>query len=105
MVDIESPTEIKRKVVLGLGNTLQRDDGLGVHALRVLETQLGLPLPDYKGAIELLDGGTLGLNLLPIVEEASHLLILDAVNANQPPGIVIELHREQIPVARCTVER
>jgi hydrogenase maturation protease len=98
MVDIESPTEIKRKVVLGLGNTLQRDDGLGVHALRVLETQLGLPVPDHKGAIELLDGGTLGLNLLPIVEDASHLLILDAVDANQPPGIVIELDREQIPL-------
>jgi hydrogenase maturation protease len=95
MVDKESPSEIKRKVVLGLGNTLQRDDGLGVHALRVLETQLGPLIP---GAIEFLDGGTLGLNLLPIVEEASHLLILDAVDANQPPGIVIELRREQIPL-------
>jgi hydrogenase maturation protease len=56
-------TEIKRKVILGLGNTLNRDEGLGVHALKLLETQLDLP-----AEVEVLDGGTLGLNLLPLVE-------------------------------------
>jgi hydrogenase maturation protease len=86
-------TEIKRKVILGLGNTLNRDEGLGVHALKLLETQLDLP-----AEVEVLDGGTLGLNLLPLVEECSHLLLLDATNAGQPAGTLIELQRDQIPL-------
>lgn len=88
-----------RKVVLGLGNILNRDEGLGVHALKALEARLGSSTSVRTADdLELLDGGTLGLNLLPIVEEASHLLILDAANAGRPPGALIELRREQIPL-------
>jgi len=85
--------EVKRKVVLGLGNLLNRDEGLGVQALKNLGAQLG-----EQSQVELLDGGVLGLNLLMIVEECSHLLILDAVNAGKPAGTVIELRKEQIPL-------
>jgi hydrogenase maturation protease len=83
----------KRKVVLGLGNLLNRDEGLGVQALKVLDAQLG-----PQSGVELLDGGVLGLNLLIIVEECSHLLILDAANAGKPVGTVIELEKNQIPL-------
>jgi hydrogenase maturation protease len=82
-----------RKIVLGLGNTLNRDEGLGVHALLALANRLQLPKD-----VEVVDGGTLGLNLLPLVEEASHLLLLDAVDAGQPPGTVVELRQDQIPL-------
>jgi hydrogenase maturation protease len=82
-----------RKVVLGLGNTLNRDEGVGVHALAPLAVRLG-----QQDEYELLDGGTLGLNLLPIVEQCSHLLVLDAVSAGKAPGTVVELRREQIPL-------
>lgn len=82
-----------RKIVLGLGNTLNKDEGLGVHAVKALETRL-CDLEDW----EFVDGGVLGLNLLPWVEEASHLLILDAVNAQQEPGSMIELKADQIPM-------
>ena len=85
--------ESNRKVVLGLGNTLNRDEGLGVQALKLLDAQLA-----GKSDFELLDGGVLGLNLLMIVEECSHLLILDAVNVGKPAGTVIELSKEQIPL-------
>ena len=85
----------ERKIVFGLGNTLNRDEGLGVHAVKLLEARLrsagdesSLNPPDE---LEFLDGGVLGLNLLPLVEEASHLLILDAVNAHQEPGSLIEM--------------
>ncbi len=97
-----------RIVVLGIGNTLNRDEGVGVHAVRALEAHLTpAPSPDGRssrqerglgGEVEFLDGGTLGLNLLPIVEEASHLLILDAVDAKQAPGTVIELTGDEIPL-------
>ena len=86
-------TETKRKVVLGLGNLLNRDEGLGVQALKSLDAQLGA-----QAQVELLDGGVLGLNLLMIVEECSHLLILDAVNAGRAPGTIVELRKEQIPL-------
>jgi hydrogenase maturation protease len=83
----------QRRVVLGLGNTLNMDEGLGVHALVLLQREIGL-----RTSVEFLDGGTLGLNLLPLVEEASHLLLLDAVNAEGLPGSVVELSKEQIPL-------
>ncbi|MHC1740569.1 MAG: HyaD/HybD family hydrogenase maturation endopeptidase [Anaerolineaceae bacterium] len=85
--------ESNRKVVLGLGNTLNRDEGLGVQALKLLDSRLG-----EQSDFELLDGGVLGLNLLMIVEECSHLLILDAVNIGKPAGSVVELTKEQIPL-------
>jgi hydrogenase maturation protease len=86
-------TEAKRKVVLGLGNLLNKDEGLGVQALKRLDTQLGA-----QSDVELLDGGVLGLNLLMIVEDCSHLLILDAVNVGKPAGTVVELRKDQIPL-------
>jgi len=82
----------KRKVVLGLGNILNRDEGVGVLALdRVRERLAG------RGGVEVLDGGVLGLALLPIVESCSHLLLLDAVSVGKPPGTVVELADEEIP--------
>jgi hydrogenase maturation protease len=82
-----------RKIVLGLGNLLNCDEGLGIHALRALGGQLG-----PQRAVELVDGGVMGLDLLPLVEECSHLLVLDAANAGATPGTLIELEREQIPL-------
>jgi hydrogenase maturation protease len=82
-----------RKVVLGLGNFLNNDEGLGVHAIKALGARLS-----PSCGFELLDGGVLGLNLLMIVEECSHLLILDAVNAGRPGGSIVELKKEQIPL-------
>jgi hydrogenase maturation protease len=86
-------TDAKRKVVMGLGNLLNRDEGLGVQALKLLDAQLG-----NQSDFELLDGGVLGLNLLMIVEECSHLLILDAVNVGKPAGTVVEMRKEEIPL-------
>lgn len=84
---------MNRSIVLGLGNILNRDEGLGVHAVRALEARLG------PGAgVEALDGGTIGLGLLNMVEECEHLLILDAADARREPGALIELRRDEIPL-------
>ncbi|MEW6242509.1 MAG: HyaD/HybD family hydrogenase maturation endopeptidase [Chloroflexota bacterium] len=88
-----------RRIVMGLGNTLNRDEGLGVYAVRALQERLASRAgKGGEGGTEFLDGGVLGLNLLPIVEEASHLLVLDAINARREPGAVIELKRDEIPL-------
>ena len=78
-------------VVLGIGNLLNSDEGVGVHAVQVMQRT-------PRESVQLLDGGTLGLNLLPIVEEATHLLLLDAVDAGQAPGTIVELDRDAIPL-------
>jgi|WetSurMetagenome_2_1015567.scaffolds.fasta_scaffold19862_3 hydrogenase maturation protease len=82
-----------RAVVLGLGNLLNRDEGVGVHALEPLRRRL-----ERTSGIEILDGGVLGLALLPLVESAGSLLVLDAVDARREPGALIELLGEDIPL-------
>ncbi len=81
--------------MLGIGNLLNADEGVGVHAVRALEAELGRPL---SRRWPFLDGGTLGLNLLPLVEDATHLLLLDCVNAGQPGGTIVELTKDEIPI-------
>jgi hydrogenase maturation protease len=83
----------KRITVLGIGNILNSDEGVGVHAVRAMQVEAHRA-PD----VAFLDGGTLGLNLLSLVEGASHLLILDAVDADRPPGTLVELAKEEIPL-------
>jgi hydrogenase maturation protease len=89
-----------RKIVMGLGNILNHDEGMGVHALEALKTHIARNAvarqQENPGEIEFIDGGVLGLNLLPWVEEASHLLILDAVEAQKEPGTIIVLQRHEI---------
>ena len=88
---------LNRKIVMGLGNTLNKDEGLGVHALALLEKKLADRAPE----VEFLDGGALGLNLLPWVEEATHLLVLDSmISRFSIPGQVMELPRDEIPLYR-----
>jgi hydrogenase maturation protease len=71
-------------VVLGLGNLMRTDDAAGMIALAHLAADKRLP-----AGIRLVEGGTLGLELLYHVENASLLLVLDAVDAGEPPGTVM----------------
>jgi hydrogenase maturation protease len=82
----------RQVLVLGIGNVLNTDEGVGVHAIRELKHAFA----EVDG-VEIQDGGTLGLSLLPLIEEATHLLLLDAVDVGQPAGTLVELDREQIP--------
>ncbi|MGB7540171.1 MAG: HyaD/HybD family hydrogenase maturation endopeptidase [Anaerolineales bacterium] len=83
----------KAVTILGVGNLLRTDEGVGVHAVRALAGRHREDMPDA----DFLDGGTLGLNLLSYIEEAKSLLILDAVDRGAPPGSVIELDGDSIP--------
>ena len=81
-----------RWTVIGLGSPLMGDDGLGLVALERLRSTFDLP-PD----VELVDGGTWGMSLLPVIESATHLLLLDAINTGVAPGSVITLHARRDP--------
>ena len=71
----------QRVVVMGLGNLLWADEGFGVRVAERLYAHYHWP--EY---VEIVDGGTQGLNLLGYVESASHLLILDAIDYGLEPG-------------------
>lgn len=70
----------KRILILGVGNWLMADEGVGVHLARYMET---LPLPD---GVDVLDGGTGGFHLLGHIEQYAHVIMVDATLDNQVPG-------------------
>jgi len=69
-------------LVLGVGNVLMADDGIGVHVIRRLAAE---HVPD---GVRMVDGGTLGLDLLPMVADARALIVVDAVDMQEAPGTV-----------------
>jgi hydrogenase maturation protease len=74
-------------LVVGLGNVLLRDDGLGVRAIEALEHAYVLP-----AGVRVLDGGTLGLALLGELAAASSVVLIDAVaTSDDPPGALVRL--------------
>lgn len=81
-------------LVLGLGNAIMADDGVGPRVVELLLHQGGLP-----DGVELLDGGTLGLDLLPRLEDVQRLIIIDAVETGQPPGSLVRLRGDEVPLA------
>lgn len=83
-----------RVAVIGVGNILMQDEGLGVWAVRALQARGGLP-PE----VEVVDGGTAGLDLLPYIEGRDLVLFVDAVNFGREPGYIGVL--EQVPAAAC----
>jgi len=68
-------------LVLGIGNTLLTDEGVGIHVLQALRQ--GAPLPT---GVELLDGGTLSFTLAGPIQEADALIVVDAANIQAAPG-------------------
>jgi len=85
-------TNKPRVVVIGLGNPLMGDDGLGLTVLDDLRTGYALP-PE----VELVDGGTWGMNLLPVIEDANELILIDAIDVGAAPGTFVRLEHHRLP--------
>jgi hydrogenase maturation protease len=73
-------------VIIGLGNVILTDDGLGVHALQRLRERDG-PADD----VQLIEGGTAGLLLLPYLADAERVILIDAIDIGAPPGSLVRL--------------
>ncbi len=73
---------VKKTLVLGLGNVIMGDEGIGVHVVRALEK---VQLPPN---VECLDGGTGGFILLEPLQAADHIILIDATDDGNPPGTV-----------------
>ena len=79
-------------VVIGLGNPLMGDDGLGLAALARLQSDWEL-----AEGVESVDGGTWGLNLLPVIEDAGRVLLIDAITVGAAPGTLVRIPRDRLP--------
>ena len=92
----------ERILVLGVGNTLMRDDGLGVRLMEALSAAW----PQQPG-VEYLDAGTLSFMLLPRIEDCDALLVLDAAHLDTHAGDIRTLEGEAMDeflrTARCSV--
>jgi hydrogenase maturation protease len=81
-------------LVLGLGNVLCGDDGLGAIAVHLLRRRYRVP-----DGVVVLDGGTLGLSLLPTLEQAHEAILVDAIRADGPPGTFVRLEGDDVAPA------
>ena len=93
-MDKDSPTTIRltyggnlivsnKTLVLGIGNPLMQDDGVGVHVVQRLKAEY----PDFP-QVEFLDGGTLSFSLIGAIEDATNLIVIDAAQFCDEPGTV-----------------
>lgn len=82
-----------RSVVLGIGNILLGDDGLGVAAVAAFHERFGEP-----EGVALIDGGTAGMELLETLAGLDFLLVVDAIHVGRPPGTVIRLAGSEVPI-------
>ena len=77
--------------VLGVGNILMQDEGFGVRVVEKLLAEYSFP--EY---VQILDGGTLGMELLRFLLETDKLILVDAVNGGLPPGSLYQFDHDQV---------
>ena len=80
-----------KTVVLGLGNILHADDGVGPQAISRLRADSRVP-----AGVSLVEGGTLGLELLPYLWDCERLIVIDAVDVGEIPGTILRMSAEEL---------
>lgn len=86
---MDTPSRI---TILGIGNILFSDEGFGVRVIEKL-----MDFYEFPENISVVDGGVLGMNLLGIISEADHLIVVDAVRNGSQPGTLVRLEGDEIP--------
>ena len=80
----------KPLLILGVGNKIQRDDGIGVHMIEQLNR---MALPEW---VELFDGGTAGFDLIPVLSNRKKVIVIDAVKGSVPAGTLFKFTPEDL---------
>jgi hydrogenase maturation protease len=83
--------EVPEITVLGIGNVVLQDEGFGVRAAETLDKKY-----DFPDNVQVLDGGTLGMELLGFVTGTQKLLILDSINGGEPSGTIFRFAGKQV---------
>lgn len=79
-------------LVLGVGNILLADEGVGVRVVEAFQQRYAVPED-----VEVLDGGTAGMDLLDALSSRSHIVIIDAVRTGAEPGTIVRLIGSEVP--------
>lgn len=79
-------------LVLGLGNILLQDEGIGVRVVEALEAAWALP-----DGVTVVDGGTAGMDMLDTIAGFQHMIVADAVKTGAPAGTIVVLRGEEVP--------
>ncbi|MEW6164863.1 MAG: HyaD/HybD family hydrogenase maturation endopeptidase [Pseudomonadota bacterium] len=82
-----------KAVVLGVGNTIRADEGVGVRVVEALERDYVLP-----SGVSAIDAGTSSMEMLEDLSHLDFLLIVDAITAGKPPGTLVKLAGDEVPV-------
>ena len=85
-------TQRKNILVIGMGNVLMQDEGIGVRAVEELESQYVIP-----SGVTVLDGGTTGIELFEPMRSCEQLIVADGVNTGDPFGTIVRIANEDIP--------
>lgn len=84
-------------LVLGIGNLVMSDDAVGVMVAQRLQQRYR-----FADNVEVMDGGTLGLDLLPKLEDITNLIMIDAVETGNKAGTCVRLSGQELPIALQT---
>ena len=79
--------------VVGLGNLILSDEGVGVHVVQRLAEAYSFP-----DDVALIDGGTSAIDLLDQLIDAEHIIFIDAAQTGGPPGSIVALEGARLPV-------
>ncbi len=90
--ELRTPNYRGHILILGIGNILFSDEGFGVRVIEKL-----MDLYEFSENVSVVDGGVLGMNLLGILSEAEHLIVVDAVKNGGKPGTLVRLEGDEIP--------
>lgn len=85
------PAARTEPVVVGMGNILYRDEGVGVYAVHALRTAF-----EFEPEVTLLDGAVLGFELMDMFGSGAPIIVLDALLTDAPPGTIYRLPTEQL---------
>jgi hydrogenase maturation protease len=80
----------KKVIILGVGNLILKDEGVGVHAVKEIENR-GLP-----EGVEAIDGGTATMDLLSVIHESEKIIVIDALSSGGEPGTIYRCFPEDL---------
>ncbi|VAX06036.1 Hydrogenase maturation protease HybD [hydrothermal vent metagenome] len=83
---------MKNILIIGMGNVLMQDEGVGVRAVEELENRFYIP-----DGVSIVDGGTTGMNLFDPIRQCDQLIVADAINTGAPYGSLVRIANGEIP--------
>lgn len=83
--------------IVGVGNILLQDEGVGVQAIEKLRERF-----EFPEDVSIIDGGTMGLDLLPFIEDTDRLILIDAIDLKKEPGSIGIIEDKKVPAVMKT---